>query len=90
LLVGLAYEEMMMNLKTIALAGAFALTSTFALAQPAPIGSDADFGNRAMINRGPVRTTGEDMDFQNKRSWGPRYYRHAHSMKHRRHVAERH
>jgi hypothetical protein len=88
LLVGLAYEEMMMNLKTIALAGALALSSTMAFAQ-APIGSDATIGNRAMLNRGPDRTNGEDMDFQNKRSWGPRYYRHARSMKHRRHVAER-
>jgi hypothetical protein len=79
-----------MKFKTIALAGVLALSGTSALAQPAPIGSDADFGNRAFINRGPVRTSGEDMDFQTKRSWSPRYHRHARSMNHRRrHVAER-
>ena len=78
-----------MQTKIVVLATALALISSLALAQPAPIGSDATFGNRAFINRGPVRTSGEDMDFQNKRSWGPRYYRHAHSVKHRRHVAER-
>lgn len=80
-LVGPAYEEMTMKLRTIALATAFALTGSLAFAQPAPIGSDATFGNRGMINRGPVRTTGEDMDFQTHRSWTPR---HHHYTKHRR------
>ena len=80
-----------MKLKTIALAAGLALTSSVAFAQPAPIGSDADFGNRAMINRGPVTTTGEDLDFQRNRSTAsPRAWhrRQAHSMRHRRrHVA---
>jgi hypothetical protein len=76
---------MTMKLKTIALATALALTSSLAFAQPAPIGSDATFGNRGMINRGPVRTTGEDMDFQTNRSWAPRHYRQARYIKHRRH-----
>ena len=43
-----------------------------------------DFGNRAMINRGPVTTTGEDLDFQRQRSWGARSG-HTRTMKHRRH-----
>jgi hypothetical protein len=76
---------MTMKLKTIALATVLALTSSLAFAQPAPIGSDATFGNRGMINRGPVRTTGEDMDFQTNRSWAPRHYRQARYIKHRRH-----
>ncbi len=75
-----------MKLKTMALATALALTSSLAFAQPAPIGSDATFGNRGMINRGPVRTTGEDMDFltnrsQTNQSWAPLHYRY---RKHRR------
>lgn len=64
-----------MKLKTIALAMALTLASSLAFAQPAPIGSDATFGNRGMINRGPVRTTGEDMDFLTDRRWAPRHYR---------------
>jgi hypothetical protein len=79
-----------MRLKTIVLAAALAVTSSIAFAQDAPIGSSADFGNGAALNRGPVRTTGEDMDFRTDRSAQPRmsHHRQAHSMKHRRrHVA---
>ena len=72
-----------MKLKTIVLAAAVALTSSLALAQPAPIGSSADFGNGAVINRGPVRTVGEDMDFRTNRSLAPQYHRQAHFVKHR-------
>jgi hypothetical protein len=43
-----------MTLKTIVLATALAVTSSIAFAQPAPIGSSADFGNGAVLNRGPV------------------------------------
>lgn len=73
-----------MRLKTIVLATAFAATSSLAFAQPAPIGSSADFGNGAVINRGPVRTTGEDMDFRTDRSSLPRPVRRrqTHSVKH--------
>jgi hypothetical protein len=81
-----------MTLKTIVLATALVVTSSIALAQPAPIGSSADFGNGAVLNRGPVRTTGEDMDFRTDRSSAPRlaHHRQARVMKHRRqHVAER-
>jgi hypothetical protein len=81
-----------MAIKTIILATAFAVTSSIALAQPAPIGSDADVGNRALINRGPVTTTGEDLDFQRHRSMSGSgaWHHRAHAMKHRRrHVAER-
>jgi hypothetical protein len=81
-----------MTLKTIVLATALAVTSSIAFAQPAPIGSSADFGNGAVLNRGPVRTTGEDMDFRTDRSSPPRmsHHRQARYMKHRRqHVAER-
>jgi len=80
-----------MQLKTIVLATAFAMISSVAFAQPAPIGSSADFGNGAALNRGPVRTTGEDMDFRTDRSSAPRltHPRQAHFAKHRRrHVAE--
>jgi hypothetical protein len=79
-----------MKLKTIVLATAVAMTSSLALAQPAPIGSSADFGNGAVLNRGPVRTSGEDMDFRTNRSWSPRlaHPRHTRFAKHRRHVAE--
>jgi hypothetical protein len=59
-----------MKLKTIVLATAFAITGSLAFAQPAPIGSSADFGNGAVINRGPVTTTGEDLDFRTNRSYG--------------------
>jgi hypothetical protein len=63
-----------MQFKTIALATAFVLTSSLAFAQsgnnytlgPAPIGSEADFGNRALINRGPIITTGEDRSDWNR------------------------
>jgi hypothetical protein len=81
-----------MKLKTVVLATAFAVTSSLAFAQ-APIGSDATRGNGAVINRGPVTTVGEDLDFQTNRSWAPRqaHPRHARFVKHRRqHVAERH
>jgi hypothetical protein len=81
-----------MKLKTIVLTTALTLTSSLAFAQPAPIGSSADFGNGAVLNRGPVRTTGEDMDFRTDRSSGARQWHHrqVHMMKHRRrHVAER-
>jgi hypothetical protein len=57
-----------MNLKAIVLTTALAMTSSVALAQPAPIGSSADFGNGAALNRGPVATTGEDLDFRTHRS----------------------
>jgi hypothetical protein len=78
-----------MKPKTIVLVAAVALTSSLAFAQPAPIGSSADFGNGAVINRGPVRTVGEDMDFRTNRSSAP-YHRQAHFVKHRhRHFAER-
>ena len=75
-----------MKLETIVLATALAMTSSVAFAQPAPIGSSADFGNGAVINRGPVRTVGEDMDFRTNR---PVYHRHARLHRHR-HVAYRH
>jgi len=61
-----------MRVRTIVLATAFTVISSFALAQPAPIGSSADFGNGAVLNRGPVRTTGEDLDFRSDRSSPPR------------------
>lgn len=80
-----------MKIKAVALATGFAAASSAVLAQPAPIGRSADFGNGALINRGPVRTTGEDMDFRTDRSWHPRvmYPRHARHMRHsRRHIAD--
>jgi hypothetical protein len=82
-----------MKLETVVLATAFAMTSSIAFAQPAPIGSSADSGNSAVINRGPVRTVGEDMDFRTNRSSAPRliYPRHARSDRHRhrhRHIAD--
>jgi hypothetical protein len=81
-----------MKLKTIVLATAFAMTSSLVFAQ-APIGSSADSGNGAVINRGPVTTVGEDLDFRTNRSWAPRHAhpRHARFVKRRhQHVAERH
>jgi hypothetical protein len=80
-----------MNLKKLSLATALVLTSSLAFAQPAPIGSSADFGNGAVLNRGPVRTTGEDMDFRTNRSSASRLVHspRAHFAKHRRrHVAD--
>jgi hypothetical protein len=80
-----------MKLKTSAFVTAFVLSSALAFAQPAPIGSSADFGNGAVLNRGPVRTTGEDMDFQTNRVSAPllTHHRHARSAMHRRrHVAD--
>jgi hypothetical protein len=62
-----------MQLKTIALATAFALTSSLSFAQnsePARIGSDADVGNRALINRGPNPSTSMDRDGASNRSAG--------------------
>jgi hypothetical protein len=79
------------KIKTVVLATAFAVTSSVAFAQPAPIGSSADFGNGAVLNRGPVRTIGEDMDFRTDRSSPPQlaHPRRARSMNHqRRHVAD--
>src|ERR1700729_4385903 len=79
------------KLKTIVLATAFAVTSSLAVAQPAPIGSSATFGNGAVLNRGPVRTTGEDMDFRTDRSTAPRlaHSRHARPVRHpHRHVVD--
>jgi len=73
-----------MRFATIGLVTAFTTISSFAFAQ-APIGSSADFGNGAVLNRGPVTTTGEDLDFRTNRSWAPRYAPH-----HRRFVAHRH
>ena len=72
-----------MKLSTIIMAAALATTGSFAFAQsyePAPIGSDADRGNGAVINRGPVPTVGQDLDYQNNRSrttvgQAPREYR---------------
>ena len=78
-----------MKLKTIVLAIAFAMTSSLVFAQPAPIGSSADFGNGAVINRGPVRTVGEDMDFRTNRSSRFAHHQHARFSKHRRpHLAD--
>jgi hypothetical protein len=75
-----------MDFKTIVLTTAFILTSSHVFAQPAPIGSSADFGNGAVLNRGPVRTTGEDMDFQTNQTSAPRLTRprQARHTKHRR------
>jgi hypothetical protein len=80
-----------MKLKTIVLATAFAMISSLAFAQPAPIGSSADFGNGAVINRGPVGSHSEDRDFRINRAYGPRRaarpylrYRHRHVAEHRR------
>jgi hypothetical protein len=73
-----------MRLKAIVLVTAFTMTSSLALAQrPAPIGSSADFGNGALINRGPVGTHSMDRDFRLNRAYGysTRHYR-------RRHVAD--
>lgn len=53
-----------MQVRTLIMVAAFAATSSLALAQ-APIGSAADSGNGAVINRGPVDTVGED-----KSDWG--------------------
>lgn len=81
-----------MKLKTIGLASAFTLTTCLAFAQPAPIGSSATAGNGAVINRGPVTTVGEDLDFRTNRAYAPRWaarhryarYRHRHLAEHRR------
>jgi hypothetical protein len=80
-----------MKLKTIVLATAFAMISSLAFAQPAPIGSSADFGNGAVINRGPIGSHSEDRDFRLNRAYGPRLvarpylrYRHRHIAEHRR------
>jgi hypothetical protein len=81
--------EVQMHFKTIVLATVFGATSSLAFSQPAPIGSSADFGNGAVINRGPVRTVGEDMDFRTSRSTRLASPRRAHFAKHRhRHIAE--
>jgi hypothetical protein len=68
-----------MTLKTIVLASALTVMSSLALAQTAPIGSSADFGNGAVINRGPVGSFSEDRDFRLNRAaspgWGARHYR---------------
>ena len=78
-----------MNFKTLVLATSFVAVSSLALAQ-APIGSSADFGNGAVVNRGPVNTVGEDLDFRTDRSGWNTYPRRAYIAKHRRgHVASR-
>ncbi len=59
-----------MKLKTFVLGIAFTLIGSAAFAQ-APIGSSADFGNGAVINRGPVPTVGEDRDFRTNRAYSP-------------------
>lgn len=77
-----------MKFITIVLATTFSLMGSLAFAQ-APIGSSADFGNGAVINRGPVPTVGEDLDFRNHRSYAPRlsaHHRRGHTN--RRHLAE--
>jgi hypothetical protein len=76
-----------MRLETIIFATAMTAISSVAFAQ-APIGSSADFGNGAVINRGPVQTTGEDMDFRRSRAYMPRG-QHRTARHHHRHVAER-
>lgn len=76
-----------MKIKTTILATAFAMTGSLAFAQPAPIGSSADFGNGAAINRGPVTTVGEDLDFRTNRSSAPRVIA-PHHLYHHHHVAE--
>lgn len=80
-----------MKFTTIVLAAATCgMMSSFALAQ-APIGSSADFGNGAVINRGPVPTVGEDLDFRaNRSSWRSPSARHRrlHAQRSRRHMAE--
>jgi len=68
-----------MSLKAIVLATAFTVMNSLAFAQ-APIGSSATFGNGALINRGPVQTVGEDMDFRTNRAATPRM-----TAPHRRH-----
>jgi hypothetical protein len=74
-----------MRFAAIGLVAALTMTGSFASAQ-APIGSSADFGNGAVLNRGPVTTTGEDLDFRTNRAYSsPRFVRH-----HRRFVAHRH
>jgi hypothetical protein len=60
-----------MKLKTAVLATAFTTISALALAQPAPIGSSADFGNGALINRGPLGSHSEDRDFRLNRAYAP-------------------
>ena len=77
-----------MTFTTVVLATTFSLISSLALAQ-APIGSSADFGNGAVINRGPVPTVGEDLDF--RRSYSPRFaphHRRVHARRGRSHLAE--
>ena len=79
-----------MKLKMIVLANTFGLMSSLAFAQ-APIGSSADFGNGAVINRGPVPTVGEDLDFRTNRSYSPRFaarHRRAHVRRGHSHLAE--
>jgi hypothetical protein len=89
-----------MRLTTIALATALTTMTSLAFAQ-APIGSSADFGNGAVINRGPVPTIGQDMDYRTDRSYHPwpmhtwsthpwsMHHRRAHATRyHRRHLAQ--
>ena len=59
-----------MTLKAIVFATAMTATSSLGFAQ-APIGSSADFGNGAVLNRGPVPSMGMDMDFRADRSASP-------------------
>ena len=72
-----------MKRRTIVPAVVFTMMSSLAFAQPAPIGSSATFGNGAVINRGPVWTVGEDMDFRTNRAYASGW-----SVRHRR--AHRH
>ena len=79
-----------MSSTTVVLATTFSLISSLAFAQ-APIGSSADFGNGAVINRGPVPTVGEDLDFRTHRSDSPRFaphHRRIHARRGHSHLAE--
>lgn len=71
-----------MRLKAIVFAAAMTATSSLAFAQ-APIGSSADFGNGAVLNRGPVPSMGMDMDFRADRSASPSASRPRHVVRHR-------
>jgi hypothetical protein len=60
-----------MKIRAVLVAAALTMTSSLAFAQnyePAPTGSNADRGNGAVINRGPVPMVGEDLDYQTNRS----------------------
>ncbi len=59
-----------MQVKTLVLATALTLTCSLAFAQPAQIGSDADRGNGASLNRGPDLQPGESRSETINRSSG--------------------